>query len=1097
MAKLYSLEQKQWFPVPDDEVEGRLRTGQWVYPKGTSVNVKLGDGTYKPVDQSELGRVFAEGGGYDTVAARAMRHDQAEYEGKGPQAMAWGVARGLSFGVSDFLHNVVTGDEEYLQKLEEHNTVESLAGEGVGVLLPAVLTGGGTLAAKAALMAGKTLPGRFAMGAANILPSVYTAKLGHSTAAGVSGILGQATRASTVSSKTMKLALPMGVSTAVETGIYGVHQDFSEEALGRPDTTSDELLASTVGWGFGGAVAGAAMPGLGKAFGSLYGVTTDNPVTRGIGRVYDYISGAMHGLEGAKLRETLDDPDKLFFVAHKAHRDEVQEGLINQSGELVDDMLDSFDDMNRSVFGEAKRKKLLETVDPDNFEAASSASTDKLAAIAKSAGELLESGRVQDYDVAGIREIQAQATSALTKIEERLGGRGEQIKQVRKLLEDLPEGTTAADEAWRLGGESVSLQQQIDGLGESLRAGATELDDYSRPFFEDALRGVADRNPEAVEPVRALISAFQGRLQRLAKLDAPTPSKDIDAMNQMLAQIDEASGWNFGEVLGGRLRGGGEQFGEFLGLQAQRQKIDDVAGQLHPEAIKDSESASADVFIIMDSFKRHLSDRYGKYFKKQFDSLSQKQKATYGETQDAYGSVRELLEDEGLWGKAAADVQREINAPFHEIMLAWKQPQGFVSRFTMTKPGSVGHAKPLRGSRTKIGTFVKNFGDQKNNDREFVFGEFAERYGVYAQAVAKHYGEAGTRAGKVVERIASTKGSWDDFGQKMDTLNYFKPAIGEKTGLTASDILIGGGGLAHGGMGALPLAYAAKGMTDMGHRFRRVAFFKKVKMDTQARLHKAVDNVATGMMTGKEGGWEMSVATGGRRLWAITAHELGEDRSVGGGGGGGKGGFRAEALKSVKAIQKLNSPNSQVNFIQQQTKGMEEMPKLQAAMSQKLGMLVTYAANAMPPTMSPYIDPVTGEESVRASDADLRKFVGVLNMLEDPIGTLADGMNRNTLTAAQIQAAQSLYPELFNKFVFELHRSLNDSKAPVSYGKRIQLSSLTGMPMTPYMEQGFIAAMQAVHGKPPTGAQQPRGYTGALSKQPERELLPLQRGLEP
>ena len=176
---------------------------------------------------------------------------------------------------------------------------------------------------------------------------------------------------------------------------------------------------------------------------------------------------------------------------------------------------------------------------------------------------------------------------------------------------------------------------------------------------------------------------------------------------------------------------------------------------------------------------------------------------------------------------------------------------------------------------------------------------------------------------------------------------------------------------------------------------------------------------------------------------------------------------------------------------------MEEMPKLQAAMSQKLGTLVAYAANAMPPTMSPYIDPVTGEESVRASDADLRKFVGVLNMLEDPIGTLADGMNRNTLTAAQIQAAQSLYPELFNKFVFELHRSLNDSKAPVSYGKRIQLSSLTGMPMTPYMEQGFIAAMQAVHGKPPTGEQQPRGYTGALSKQPKRELLPLQRGLEP
>jgi len=89
-----------------------------------------------------------------------------------------------------------------------------------------------------------------------------------------------------------------------------------------------------------------------------------------------------------------------------------------------------------------------------------------------------------------------------------------------------------------------------------------------------------------------------------------------------------------------------------------------------------------------------------------------------------------------------------------------------------------------------------------------------------------------------------------------------------------------------------------------------------------------------------------------------------------------------------------------------------------------------------------------------------------------------------------------LYPNIYGRFVTEVQKGLLEAEKPPSNEKRIMLSMLYGMPMTPYMQPAFVAAMQAVHGKPPTGAQQPRGYTGALAKQPERELLPLQRGLE-
>ena len=78
---MFSTELDDYRFVPDDEVDARLRTGQWGFDGDSSVHVQLGDGTYTQRPASELGAVYSNGGAYDPVSARVARSAKKEWEG--------------------------------------------------------------------------------------------------------------------------------------------------------------------------------------------------------------------------------------------------------------------------------------------------------------------------------------------------------------------------------------------------------------------------------------------------------------------------------------------------------------------------------------------------------------------------------------------------------------------------------------------------------------------------------------------------------------------------------------------------------------------------------------------------------------------------------------------------------------------------------------------------------------------------------------------------------------------------------------------------------------------------------------------------------
>ncbi|NDG25826.1 MAG: hypothetical protein EB120_01460 [Proteobacteria bacterium] len=154
-----------------------------------------------------------------------------EFEGLGPKAAALGagVARGVTFGLSDLALRMAGANPEYLRKLQEYQPGLSLTGEITGALAPALVTGGTAGVATAARIASAPVRAVSAIGAAT-------------EAAVAKKLIQEGTKAS---AKTIvQNYVPKIAGSAVEGALYGAGQVISDAALGDPDLTAQNALAT-------------------------------------------------------------------------------------------------------------------------------------------------------------------------------------------------------------------------------------------------------------------------------------------------------------------------------------------------------------------------------------------------------------------------------------------------------------------------------------------------------------------------------------------------------------------------------------------------------------------------------------------------------------------------------------------------------------------------------------------------------------------------------------------------------------------------------------------------------------------------------------
>jgi hypothetical protein len=244
------------------------------------------------VPKDRLDQAVSAGYKYESPEDEALRKEKEKYDNPA-LAGTLGVARGVSFGLSDLAANKL-GYKEEVSKLKEYNPASSTAGDVVGTVAPAVLSLGTSILGTAARF---TAPGLAAKIAANAT---------------------KATAKKIVGESAIKKAIPIAVGAAVEGGLYGVKESISDLSLSKEEITpgrAAQTLLANVGMGAmlgGGMGFGLSVTGQGIAKGyrgaknlatKYLSGSTDEQITRDVLESQANYIGNAAKQEGAKAAE--------------------------------------------------------------------------------------------------------------------------------------------------------------------------------------------------------------------------------------------------------------------------------------------------------------------------------------------------------------------------------------------------------------------------------------------------------------------------------------------------------------------------------------------------------------------------------------------------------------------------------------------------------------------------------------------------------------------------------------------------------------------------------------------------------------------------
>ncbi|MGL4442042.1 MAG: hypothetical protein ACRCU1_00360 [Alsobacter sp.] len=437
------------------DAERGFRDGTYGIDPTERVRVRLADGSEGTVEARDAGEVVTGGGGFiDEEQAQEGRLER-EYGDQTVQAGAEGLARGLTFGLSDA---VLAGQSlearEGLRERQERNAASSSIGEVAGAILPAVFSGGASLEARAGVegaalaaegVQGGGLLARLGRAAASTIDDA--ARVVTAPGRGVQALgqgaddlgralvrrgLGQG--AETVAGRAIERGVGMASQGAVEGALYGGGQAITEAALeDRPLTA--EMVTAHVGqgalWGgvgggiFGGgsSLAGDALSGLGgqlralggrsqEAIQSLYQRATGREMLPGVADVYARTAGVAAGGgedliragvslsdDGRRLRTMLTRPEETI----REHAQGVRRTLDALEGDARA--------IERVAIGEGKATRMAELMAGVDEVAAATAAREQLGRTREVVEEMLADSAAYG-NTAAMRKLQQRIAIA-------------------------------------------------------------------------------------------------------------------------------------------------------------------------------------------------------------------------------------------------------------------------------------------------------------------------------------------------------------------------------------------------------------------------------------------------------------------------------------------------------------------------------------------------------------------------------------------------------------------------------------------------------------------------------------------------------------
>jgi hypothetical protein len=334
---------------PNEAISGLL-SGQLLADQNSTYKLKTPAGKVIDVQAEDLGPLLNMGATFFGAQEQAKAAEEEKFSGIPQQAAAAGLGalRGVSLGLSDVLLGK-TGivSPEYLQKQEEYNPEIGTAGEVAGMVLPAVLSGGESVAAKALA---KT-------------PAALIPELGAAAGELVSPIAKAAGKLSPIASKAVETAVKTGIGSAVEGAAYGAGKALSEDTIQNKPFTAESVLS---GMGTGALINGLMGVGLGAggelvAEGAKKAISKISDLASDEKMLPTFIARSL-GSSKKNMTQILGSESKMENIvdAYKAMHSDINMVPSNVGSQGAKEFADSFKSAAESPVGVSK---ILENVD--------------------------------------------------------------------------------------------------------------------------------------------------------------------------------------------------------------------------------------------------------------------------------------------------------------------------------------------------------------------------------------------------------------------------------------------------------------------------------------------------------------------------------------------------------------------------------------------------------------------------------------------------------------------------------------------------------------------------------------------------------------
>lgn len=480
-------------------------------------------------------------------------------------------------------------------------------------------------------------------------------------------------------------------------------------------------------------------------------------------------------------------------------------------------------------------------------------------------------------------------------------------------------------------------------------------------------------------------------------------------------------------------------------------------GQIQTTAVKatkDKPAWAREVFVDLDNLKRAVGKQAGMGMHPNMRTPAQR------EFFDLYHEIQPVLENEGIWGKAAT-AQKEINEAATKL---YSTRSEFAGKFLRQGFESKGGNAIDRANPDGIQSHLRSLGvDPAGDLNQEALTRYMRDVEGFASNVEKHYA-GGKAEGKAIAdmkaSLGTMRGTLDRTAKAAKLTNQLQAARAEE--------------MASGIGGAIGL------ITDAASR-------KFTTLDRLASIERGVKRIDEGI----RGGVKAFLApNGGGVTNADLARGMKLPPKAKNPAPALMDGPKSKYTSRAAAISAMASnPDAQASHMARVTDNMSDhAPNTAAALSMVSARGTAYLASQLP---GGHIDPrslTPHLEKRRVSDIEADQWLRRYEAVENPLGVI-DDMRKGKLSREAVEAMKVVYPKIYQQMQGEVMTQLVERTTPLAYAQKLQLGLLLDIPTDATLAPDFISAIQATYG--PGGGPENDNGGGGEGSAPASTMKPV------